>query len=67
VTIREAQRDLIHAQLRLASTDPAALDDAIRYTVRALGALFDARAGPTPRELGEFADLLDVDASRGEV
>jgi hypothetical protein len=34
--------------------------------VRALGALFDARAGPTIKELGEFADLL-VDASRGEV
>jgi hypothetical protein len=67
MSLKQASRDLIHAQLRLASTDPAALDDAIRYTVRALGALFDARAGPTPRELGEFADLLNVDASRGEV
>jgi hypothetical protein len=67
MTIREAQRDLDHASRRLALNDPAALDDAIRYTVRALGALFDARAGPTPKELGEFTDLLNVDATSGEV
>jgi hypothetical protein len=67
MSLKQASRDLIHAQLRLASTDLAALDDAIRYTVRALGALFDARAGPTIKELGEFADLLNVDATSGEV
>jgi hypothetical protein len=66
MSLKQASRDLDHASRRLALNDPAALDDAIRYTVQALGALFDARAGPTPRELGEFADLLDVDASRGD-
>jgi hypothetical protein len=60
MSLKQASRDLDHASRRLALNDPAALDDAIRYTVRALGALFDARAGPTPKELGEFADLLDA-------
>jgi hypothetical protein len=67
VSLKQASRDLDHASRRLALNDAAALDDAIRYTVRALGALFDARAGPTPEALGAFADLLNVDASRGEV
>jgi hypothetical protein len=48
MSVKQASRDLIHAQLRLASTDDMALDDAIRYVTRALGALFDAKASRTP-------------------
>jgi hypothetical protein len=42
------ERAIIHAQLRLMSTDDDALDDAERYLVRALGALWDLRANRRP-------------------
>ena len=55
MSIKQANRDLIHAQLRLASTDPDALEDAIRYVTRAMGALFDAKAA---RDVKTDAELV---------
>ncbi len=55
-THRTIHRDLAHAQLRLASTDDQALDDAIRYVVRALVGLYELRGAA---DLDRVAERMD--------
>lgn len=45
---RQAERDLVHAQLRLMSSDTGAVDDAIRYLSRALVSLCELEGRQLP-------------------
>jgi hypothetical protein len=51
VSRRQVERDLVHAQLRLMSTDAAAVDDAIRYITRALVTACELAKRPAVEDL----------------
>ena len=43
MSIREARRAILHAQLEMDRCDPEALREAVKWTTRALTHLFDAQ------------------------
>jgi len=63
MSIKQARRYAIHAQMEMERCDSGAIDEAIRWTSMMLGALFDAKRSlqPTPS-----ADQLVLRAAKGE-
>ncbi len=55
MTRRGVERSLIHAQLRLMSTDDESMPDAIRYLTRALMGCFELEGKRTVADVAELA------------